>query len=111
MYKYEAVVERVIDGDTVDALVDLGFNIHIRVRVRLYGIDTLETRTRDSEEKIRGIEAKDRLIQLLERTEYQVTLISQGIDKYGRCLGTLFVGEISCNQQLLIENFAVPYFP
>ena len=111
MYEYEAVIERVIDGDTVVALVDLGFHTHTRVHVRLYGIDTPETRTKDLDEKKHGIASKERLIQLLDRADNHVILLSHGLDKYGRSLGTLFADGINCNQQLLIEDLAVPYLP
>ena len=68
MYKYNAEIVRVVDGDTVDAMVDLGFKIFKKIRIRLYGINTPETRTRDLEEKKRGLAAKDRLIEILKTT-------------------------------------------
>ena len=66
MYEYNAKLDRIIDGDTVDALIDLGFDIWIKKRIRLYGIDAPETRTRDLEEKSLGFAAKERLEELLE---------------------------------------------
>ena len=66
MYEYKANVVRAVDGDTVDLLVDLGFGTFIKERFRLYGIDAPETRTRDQDEKIRGIEAKRWLISRLQ---------------------------------------------
>lgn len=65
MYTYNAKIERVIDGDTVDALVDLGFNTWKKVRIRFYGIDAYESRTRDLEEKKKGLLAKQRVINIL----------------------------------------------
>ena len=111
MYEYNAVVTRVIDGDTIDVVVDLGFRVDHRTRVRLFGIDTPETRTRDLEEKARGFKAKARLIELLERNQYQITLVSNEWGKYGRALATIYVDGIDINQQLILENLAVPYLP
>ena len=65
MYTYNAKVERVVDGDTVDALVDLGFDTWKKVRIRFYGIDTYESRTKDLEEKEKGLLAKQRVIDIL----------------------------------------------
>ena len=65
MYKYNAKLIRVIDGDTVDALIDLGFNVWVKKRIRLYGINAPETRTKDLEEKKAGNAAESRLIELL----------------------------------------------
>lgn len=111
MYEYNAVVTRVIDGDTLDVEIDLGFKVYHRTRIRLYGIDTPETRTRDLEEKQKGFKAKERLIELLERTQYQITLVSNEWGKFGRALATIYVDGIDVNQQLLIENLAKPYLP
>ncbi|MDC6464806.1 thermonuclease family protein [bacterium] len=108
MYKYSAKVDRVVDGDTVDALVDLGFDTWKKVRIRMVGINTPESRTRDLEEKKRGLAAKDRLIELLGDGYF--ILQSHGVGKYGRCLGELFVKEININQQLITEGHAVEYY-
>ena len=66
MYTYKAKLDRVVDGDTVDANIDLGFDISIHKRIRLAGIDTPETRTKDKEEKTKGLASKSRLIELLK---------------------------------------------
>ena len=66
MYTYKAKLDRVVDGDTVDAYIDLGFDISVHKRIRLAGIDSPESRTRDLEEKARGLASKDRLIDLLK---------------------------------------------
>ena len=88
-YVYNAKLLRVIDGDTVDALIDLGFDTWVKKRIRLYGIDTPETRTRDKEEKKKGLEAKARVIEVLERNNNEIILTSLGVGKYGRCLGEI----------------------
>ena len=118
MYEYNIKILRVIDGDTVDAMVDLGFAVHKKIRVRLYGINTPESRTRDLEEKERGLKAKDRLINILKENEDSVVLKSHGIGKFGRCLGELIAYKLfensllpmSINQQLVDEGHAVEYF-
>tara|TARA_B000000557_G_C20760555_1_gene437161 strand:- start:167 stop:499 length:333 start_codon:yes stop_codon:yes gene_type:complete len=109
MYKYKAKLIRVIDGDTVDALIDLGFDTWVKKRIRLYGINTPETRTRDLEEKKAGIAAKDRLSELMEHCDYKFILVSHGVGKYGRCLGTLFIDDTNINVLLLEEGLAERY--
>jgi len=109
MYKYKAKLIRVIDGDTIDALIDLGFDTWVKKRIRLYGINTPETRTRDLEEKKAGNAAKDRLSELMEHCDYKFILISHGVGKYGRCLGTLFIDDTNINMLLLNEGHAKEY--
>jgi micrococcal nuclease len=89
MYQYKAKLVRVVDGDTVDAMVDLGFDTWVKKRIRLAGIDAYECRTRDKEEKKKGIRAKERLIEVLGDTTNEFYLKSSGVDKYGRCLGEM----------------------
>ena len=111
MWTYRAKVIRVIDGDTVDVDVDLGFGIWQKnERVRIMGIDTPESRTRDLEEKFYGLESKKYLVDLLENET--VTLVSHDKGKFGRILGELFLGESNLSvNQIMIENYhAVPYF-
>lgn len=110
MFTYKAKVVRVVDGDTVDALVDLGFDIHKKIRIRMVGINTPESRTRDLEEKKLGLAAKARLKEILKENKNKFTLESQGVGKYGRCLGILHIGETNVNQQLIKEGHAVEYF-
>ena len=100
-----------MDGDTVDALIDLGFDIWVKKRIRLYGIDAPESRTRDLEEKKRGIAAKNRLIELFNEADGYFVLKSHGIGKYGRCLGEIYINNISTsvNKQLIIEQHAEIY--
>ena len=110
MYKYNAKLIRVIDGDTVDALIDLGFNVWVKKRIRLYGIDTPETRTRDPDEKKAGKAAEARLIELMWESGNEFVLVSHGIGKYGRCLGELFIdNKTSINQLLINEGHATVY--
>ena len=111
MYKYNAKLIRVIDGDTIDALIDLGFNVWVKKRIRLYGIDTPETRTRDLEEKKAGKAAEARLIELMWECGNEFVLVSHGIGKYGRCLGELFIenSQESVNQMLINEGHAQIY--
>jgi micrococcal nuclease len=91
MYKYKCKLVRVIDGDTVDAMVDLGFDIWVKKRIRFTGIDTPEIRTRNKEEKKRGLLAKARVVDVLAENENEFLLTSHGVGKYGRCLGELRV--------------------
>ena len=122
-YTFNAKLIRVVDGDTVWAHVDLGFDIWKKVNIRLHGIDTPETRTRDLVEKRAGLKSKERLIQLLEQGNNEFVLVSKEVDKYGRALGELYNGfhevhihegetrpiSISINQVLLNEGLAKPY--
>ena len=110
MYTYEAQVTRVVDGDTIDALVDLGFDIHKSIRIRLAGMNAPESRTRDLEEKKLGLAAKARLIEILQSNENKFVLESQGVGKYGRCLGIIKVNIKDVNQQLINEGHATEYF-
>jgi len=109
VYEYNAKLDRIIDGDTVDALIDLGFDVWVKRRIRLYGIDAPETRTRDLEEKQQGLLTKDRLAGLLEASDGEFILVSHGIGKYGRCLGTLFIEERNINELLISEGLAEVY--
>tara|TARA_R100000278_G_scaffold83653_1_gene64142 strand:- start:885 stop:1283 length:399 start_codon:yes stop_codon:yes gene_type:complete len=109
MYRYKANLIRVIDGDTIDALVDLGFDVWIKKRVRLYGINTPETRTKDVEEKKAGKAAMARLVEILSESNNEFILQSHGVGKYGRCLGTLFIDDTNINMLLLNEGHAEEY--
>lgn len=112
MYTYKAKVIKVIDGDTIDAMIDLGFDTWVSKTVRLNGINTPESRTRNAEEKKRGLAAKDRLIKILEENGNQFRLISYGTEKFGRCLAEVFVdtlGEVSIQKTLITEGHGVEY--
>ena len=117
MYTYKIKLDRVIDGDTIDAMIDLGFDISVKKRIRFMGINTPESRTRDLEEKARGLAAKERLKVILEGAN-QIQLNSHGVGKYGRCLGELSIDVVdgkqgltlqSVNQLLIKEGHAVEY--
>ena len=109
MYKYYAKLDRVVDGDTVDALVDLGFDTWKKVRIRLMGIDAWESRTKDLEEKEKGIAAKNRVIEILKQGDNKFILKSHGVGKYGRCLGEIIVEGVNVNNQLINEGHAKKY--
>ena len=113
MWEYYCKVLRVIDGDSFEVSIDLGFFTHKRVSVRLYGIDTPETRTRDASEKKRGFEAKARVKELFDAADY-IVLKSHGIGKFGRCLGELklTIGDNTLNltDLLIDEKLGKPYF-
>jgi micrococcal nuclease len=111
MYTYKSRLDRVVDGDTVDAFIDLGFDTHVKKRIRLYGMDAWESRTRDKEEKVKGLAAKARLIQILDENENEFILVSHGVGKFGRCLGELFLtsDSDSINNQLISEGHAKKY--
>ena len=108
MYKYNAKLDRVVDGDTVDALVDLGFDTWKKLRIRMMGMNAPESRTKNLEEKKLGLAAKARLIELLDDGEF--VLQSHGVGKYGRCLGTLLINDVDINKQLINEGHAKEYF-
>lgn len=112
MYTYEAKVVRVVDGDTIDALIDLGFSTHKKIRIRMVGINTPESRTRDLEEKKLGLAAKARLKEILKETNNEFILVSYGVGKFGRCLGELFqtADSDSINNQLISEGHAKKYY-
>ena len=111
-FSYNATVVKIIDGDTVDALIDVGFSIMTKKRIRFRGINTPESRTRDKDEKVKGLAAKDRVVQLLSENDNKFILKSYGVGKYGRCLGELFVDahEESINQVLINEGHATEYW-
>ena len=119
MYEYKAKITRVVDGDTVDALIDCGFSVFRQERIRLYGIDAYESRTRDKEEKKKGLAAKARLKELVKEGKNFV-IVRTEIDKkgkFGRLLGRLYrapdfeqLGGLSYNQILVNEGHAIDYF-
>ena len=103
---YSAKLQRVVDGDTCDALIDLGFDTWVKKRIRFYGVDTWESRTRNLEEKKKGLAAKEYVKDLLENSDDgKFSIISHGKGKYGRVLGELFVkGHEKSVNELLKEN-------
>ena len=111
MYTYGITVTRVVDGDTVDAMIDLGFDIWIKKRIRFVGIDAPETRTRNAEEKRRGFECKMRVQEILKENDMKAELISEGVGKFGRVLGVIKVKSStdSLNDLLVAEGLAKVY--
>ncbi len=110
MFEYKAQLIRVIDGDTLDARIDLGFSVFVKKRIRLHGIDTWESRTRNLEEKKKGLAAKSRLIELLQADAGEFTLISYGVGKFGRVLGEVEVTAGNVCDILVEEGHAYSYF-
>jgi micrococcal nuclease len=116
-YIYRAKLDRVVDGDTVDALIDVGFDIWFKKRIRFMGLDTWESRTRDLEEKKKGKLAKERTRQLLEEVSSKpgyFRIKSHGLGKYGRVLGEIFImdkdgKQWSVNETLITEGHAYVY--
>ena len=110
-------INRVLDGDTIDVTIDLGFDLFKKERVRIAGVDTPEKRTRDLEEKALGIDATNWLKDKLESTlsgddELSIrTELVGGVGKYGRLLGWLYVGEdtVSLNELMITEGYAHAY--
>ena len=112
MYEYSCKVKRVVDGDTVDVVLNLGFDIMYKSRIRLYGIDTPESRTRNLDEKARGKMAGAFLKNAIDTGEKVViqTKLKDSRGKFGRVLGNIIVDGININQ-LMIDNYhAAAYF-
>ena len=111
MYEYRCKVVRIIDGDTVDVDIDLGFGVWLhKERVRLYGIDTPESRTRDLEEKKYGLAAKDFLTGMLDDDQIILKTHKDKTGKFGRILGELwYAGKHNINQKMIDEHHAVAY--
>ena len=117
-YNFRVIeINRVVDGDTIDVTIDLGFDLYKKERVRVAGVDTPEKRTRDKEEKELGIDAtnwlKDRLEAAIAGEEDLVirTELVGGVGKYGRLLGWLYIGdqELSLNEIMITEGYAWSY--
>ena len=116
-YIYRAKLDRVVDGDTVDALIDVGFDIWFKKRIRFKGVDTWESRTRNLEEKALGLKAKARTKELLEKVSSKsgyFRLKSYGLGKYGRVLGEIFImdnegKQWNVKETLIAEGHAYVY--
>lgn len=113
MYTYKAKVLSVYDGDTITCLLDLGFNIHVKEKFRLYGIDTPEIRTKDLNEKKEGYRSKARLEELIKNKEIYINVLKKG--KFGRWVSKIYLtehdmlGDNSVNQLLIKEGLAKPF--
>ena len=117
-YNFRVVkINKVVDGDTIDVTLDLGFSLTKKERVRIAGVDTPEKRTRDLEEKALGLDAtnwmKEKLTETIKGDEELVirTELKGGVGKYGRLLGWLYIGddEFSLNEQMITEGYAWAY--
>ena len=117
-YNFRVIeITKVLDGDTIDVLIDLGFDLYKKERVRIAGVDTPEKRTRDLEEKALGIDAtnwlKDKLEGAINGDDDLVirTELVGGVGKYGRLLGWIYIGdaELSLNEQMIDEGYAWSY--
>ena len=112
MYTYfVSSIDRVVDGDTVDVIIDLGFDLTKKERVRLAGIDTPESRTRDLEEKAMGLEAKDHLTGMLEGAD-KLIVRTEKEGKYGRMLGWFYKDQeskYSINEVMIEQGYAWEY--
>ena len=110
-------IDKVLDGDTIDVTIDLGFDLYKKERVRIAGVDTPEKRTRNLEEKALGVDATNWLKKQLEDTikgDEELTVRTElvgGTGKYGRLLGWLYVGDdtVSLNEQMITEGYAHAY--
>ena len=118
MYTYKAKLVKVVDGDTIDVTIDLGFDVSVKKRIRLVGINTPECRTRDLKEKALGLAAKDRVKAILAENP-KFDLESTEVGKYGRVLGKIHITildgtesltQICLNEQLIKEKHAIAYF-
>jgi len=110
-------IVKVLDGDTIDVLIDLGFDLFKKERVRIAGVDTPEKRTKNLEEKALGVDATNWLKKKLEDTiagDEELTIRTElkgGVGKYGRLLGWLYIGDatVSLNEQMITEGYAHAY--
>jgi micrococcal nuclease len=112
MYEYSCKVERVVDGDTIDVVLDLGFDIMYKSRVRLYGIDTPESRTRNKDEKARGKMAAAFLKNCINKGTKVViqTKLKDSRGKFGRVLGAVIVDGLNINEAMVTNYYAAAYF-
>ena len=117
-YNFRVVkINRVVDGDTIDVTIDLGFDLTKKERVRIAGVDTPEKRTRNKEEKVLGIDATNWMKEKLNaaiKGDDELTIRTElvgGMGKYGRLLGWLYIGEgdVSLNEEMIGEGYAWPY--
>jgi micrococcal nuclease len=112
VFEYSCKIVKVVDGDTADVDIDLGFGVWLKKqRIRFYGIDTPESRTIDLEEKKYGLMAKEMVLAHLPIGSTQILRTHKdGVGKYGRILGSFVVGDTTLNQMLIDTHNAVAYF-
>ena len=108
MFKYFASLVRIIDGDTFVATIDLGFSTHRKETVRLAGINTPESRTRNLDEKKHGLRAKKELGDILTNTKELIIEVRE-VGKYGRALGVVYADGLNVNFELIDRGMAYPY--
>ena len=108
LHQYKAKVIKVIDGDTFDAVIDLGFKISVKDRFRMYGVDTPELRTRDKKEKKRGLMVKNYVKDRIEGKEIIIKTQKQG--KFGRYLADVFINGECLNTTLIMKGYANEYY-
>lgn len=106
MYEYEGTCLRVIDGDTIEAKVDLGFYVSTVKTIRIRGIDCPEVRTKNLAEKRKGIRARGRVVELLDENKLKFKLISHSIGKYGRVVGDVILDQGDLGEVLVGEGHA-----
>ena len=115
LYHYNAKVSRVVDGDTIDVVLDLGFDVSLKARVRFFGIDAPESRTRDAEEKMRGLESKAYVQNWIDGHDNKI-IIKTSLDergKFGRILGRILCPDDECdclNDDMVEYGYASEYF-
>lgn len=106
--EFKAKVRRVVDGDTLDVEIDLGFNLTLNERIRLIGVDTPETRTRDPVEKANGLKSKRFVEDFVGSGNVMIKV--HGFGKFGRPLADLYVDGVCLNERLVALGYAAPYF-
>jgi micrococcal nuclease len=114
MYFYKGKIEKVVDGDTLDIVIDLGFDIHYKCRVRLYGVNTPESRTKDLAEKEKGLATK-KYVQdwAVSVSDVYIKTLKDATEKYGRILAVIYADsemKVSLNDQLIDSGHAKAYF-
>ena len=111
MYEYKCKLVKVVDGDTVDVDIDLGFGVWLQnQRIRMYGIDAPESRTSNKVEKVYGMAAKDFVIKWTNAGDLVLKTFKDGKGKYGRILGELWYNDVNINQRMIEEHHAVKYY-
>lgn len=113
LYFYKAEVKKIIDGDTLDIVIDLGFDTLRKTRVRLYGINTPESRTSNPEEKLLGLAAKEFVEQWIDKNKFEVKIqtILDKNEKYGRVLALVWDDNNNClNKEMISNGYAREYF-
>lgn len=111
MYEYSCKITKVVDGDTVDAIIDLGFDILYKSRIRLFGIDTPESRTKNLDEKARGLLSKNFIKDHLSKNAVvTIKTYKDSKGKFGRILGELHIDGVNINQLMIQKRLAVEYY-